>query len=469
MNILIPVVLFLVVAFLPSIKEVTPGLKKAKAPEVVEETKSEAARPVVVELESAPAAIESDTEVLIPASELEDAIPLEEISLTETEEELFSESPPPALPVSQKLARELPQIELTDPQRLVVESEMRELKREAVSVSESEAEPAVTEKIDIELQPEEAQETRAVSEPETKAVTTEEIEIQPKRRIPEKADDTKATSLPKEAIEVELIPTPPVEEPPPSEKKPAAEEKGLIEVSSLPGPTLPEVTPERRLVLTLFNLPGDPGRLVFKQLEQRLRETNFFKVVAVNLPLLEESPTEPAGNIAHLDEISIQEAVDLWETNLAITGRVVSNTYFSSLVINLKLLRLPGGEELLRRTILTSRDKAAAEIEALTEEIKAQFPIQQGQVIQVEGDYVILDLGYFHGLREGMELLVYRVGGLLKEAAQGSPSSGEIIGARTEDVAIIRVDKVTDKSSQASVLELFPVQEIQVGDRVISR
>ncbi|MEW5766242.1 MAG: hypothetical protein AB1797_01275 [bacterium] len=500
MKIAIVVALFLGVAYLPSI--LFPDLQKEKTPATVEETKRDTDHPIVTEIEETGEAIESETEALITEAELEEPRQLE------------------------------PSIE---PQPLVVESEMRELKRTAAPVFKPETKAAVTEEVEAELPPEKElkrapvpvfkPETEAavteeveaelqpekelkrapvpVFKPETEAAVTEEVEaelpsekelkrepapvlepqeieateteelkveLQAKRKIPEEAEDTRAISLPTEAIEVELIPSPSPPKALPPKKEPAVEEKErVIEVSPLPGPTLPEVVPERRLVLVLFSLPGDPANLVLKQLGQGLRETNLFKVVSLNLPLLEESLIETTRNIAHLEGVSMKEAVDIWGANVAITGKVVSNTYFSSMVLNVKLLRLPDGKELLSRTILTSRDRVESEIEALIEEIKDQFPIQQGRVIQVEGDYIILDLGYLHGLKEGMELLVYRVGGLLKESAQGSASSGEIMGARTEDVAIIRVDKVTDKSARASLLELFPVQEIKVGDRVISR
>lgn len=101
---------------------------------------------------------------------------------------------------------------------------------------------------------------------------------------------------------------------------------------------------------------------------------------------------------------------------------------------------------------------AATEI---AEKIAAAFPKVTGQVIGLERDRVLLDLGSKDQVITGLELQVYREGQEFKH-----PYTGQVLGRLDRDVARVRVVEVQPNFSVAEVMQQAEGTIIQQGDRV---
>jgi hypothetical protein len=100
---------------------------------------------------------------------------------------------------------------------------------------------------------------------------------------------------------------------------------------------------------------------------------------------------------------------------------------------------------------------AAAEI---AERIAATFPKVTGQVIGLEKERVLLDLGAKDNVIPGLELQVYREGQEFKH-----PYTGQVLGKLDRDVGRVRILEVQPNFSVAEVIQHAEGTMVQQGDR----
>jgi hypothetical protein len=101
---------------------------------------------------------------------------------------------------------------------------------------------------------------------------------------------------------------------------------------------------------------------------------------------------------------------------------------------------------------------AASEI---AERIAAAFPKVTGQVIGLEQERVLLDLGTKDHVIPGLELQVYREGEEFKH-----PYTGQVLGKLDRDVGRVRILEVHPNFSAAEVIRQAEGTLVQQGDRV---
>jgi hypothetical protein len=101
---------------------------------------------------------------------------------------------------------------------------------------------------------------------------------------------------------------------------------------------------------------------------------------------------------------------------------------------------------------------AAAEI---AERIAAAFPKVAGQVIGLEKERVLVDLGAKDAVIPGLELQVYREGQEFKH-----PYTGQILGKLDRDVGRVRILEVQPNFSVAEVIQHTEGTMVQQGDKV---
>ncbi len=101
---------------------------------------------------------------------------------------------------------------------------------------------------------------------------------------------------------------------------------------------------------------------------------------------------------------------------------------------------------------------SAAEI---AERIAAAFPKVSGQVIGLEQERVLLDLGTKDKVIPGLELQVYREGEEFKH-----PYTGQILGKLDRDVGRVRILEVQPNFSAAEIIQQTEGTVVQQGDRV---
>jgi hypothetical protein len=101
---------------------------------------------------------------------------------------------------------------------------------------------------------------------------------------------------------------------------------------------------------------------------------------------------------------------------------------------------------------------SAAEI---ADRIGAAFPKVSGQVIGLEQERVLLDLGAKDKVIPGLELQVYREGEEFKH-----PYTGQILGKLDRDVGRVRIIEVHPNFSSAEIIQQTEGTVVQQGDRV---
>jgi hypothetical protein len=101
---------------------------------------------------------------------------------------------------------------------------------------------------------------------------------------------------------------------------------------------------------------------------------------------------------------------------------------------------------------------SAAEI---AERIAAAFPKVTGQVIGIEHDRVLLDLGAKDHVIPGLELQVYRKGEEFRH-----PYTGQILGQLDRDVGRVRILEVQPNFSAAEIIQQAEGTMVQQGDHV---
>jgi curli biogenesis system outer membrane secretion channel CsgG len=116
-----------------------------------------------------------------------------------------------------------------------------------------------------------------------------------------------------------------------------------------------------------------------------------------------------------------------------------------------------------RETILGEATHSAADAVTLdlvkaNERIPVREVIIEGLMAYVDGNFVIVNVGSNHGLKEGTELKVERVREVIKD-----PASGKVLRELTDQLGMIRITKVDDESSEAEVIS---GSGFQVGDVV---
>lgn len=99
----------------------------------------------------------------------------------------------------------------------------------------------------------------------------------------------------------------------------------------------------------------------------------------------------------------------------------------------------------------------------LVDQIHALFPKVSGEVINVQGDQIMVSVGKRDGLTPGVELSLYREGRELRH-----PKTGEVLGRTEESLGRARVTRVLEQYSLATVLAgpaASPGETLRVGDR----
>jgi len=100
---------------------------------------------------------------------------------------------------------------------------------------------------------------------------------------------------------------------------------------------------------------------------------------------------------------------------------------------------------------------AAAEI---ADRIAASFPKVTGQVIGLEHERILLDLGTKDAVIPGLELQVYREGQEFKH-----PYTGQTLGRLDRDVGRVRILEVQDNFSVAEIIQQTEGTMVQQGDK----
>ncbi len=99
----------------------------------------------------------------------------------------------------------------------------------------------------------------------------------------------------------------------------------------------------------------------------------------------------------------------------------------------------------------------AASLTALVDELLDRFPKVAGEIVEVRGETLTIDVGKKDGVYPGLELEAYREGREIKH-----PRTGEVLGRAEEQLGSIRVTEVQEGFAMAKP---GPGQSVRSGDR----
>lgn len=235
---------------------------------------------------------------------------------------------------------------------------------------------------------------------------------------------------------------------------------------------------ERRLGLIVFELEHDPTRMLTDYLVSSLSKSSRFRLLHLQRlsfppsPLTVKAETTtpfPIEKIPLIESppevVSLPGMASRIGADLAIMGRVVvGENKEEGLKIHLRLVDFLRERILLAEVLQGDKNEILREMNAFIQEIYNRFPLLEGEVVFVRGNRINVNLGKVDGVKEGMEVIIYRVMGL-----ERVPDRGWILGIETQDVGRAKISRVSEVSSEADVLELLPLCQIQRGDKVISR
>jgi hypothetical protein len=113
---------------------------------------------------------------------------------------------------------------------------------------------------------------------------------------------------------------------------------------------------------------------------------------------------------------------------------------------------------LLTLTTAVSAQKARGPLGAMVDQLASLFPKVEGEVIEVQGQVLTVSLGRRDGVRQGLELSIYREGRELRH-----PRTGELLGKTEQPLGRVSLSQVFEAYSHGSVAQ---AEKVRPGDKV---
>jgi hypothetical protein len=132
--------------------------------------------------------------------------------------------------------------------------------------------------------------------------------------------------------------------------------------------------------------------------------------------------------------------------------------------VSVRVISVETSETIVAEEADTKNTKIES-LEEITEKVATgiynALPLVEGNIIEVDGESVFLDIGFNMGLRKGTKCIAYSEG---KQIVH--PVTGEIIGKRNKKLAELVITEVQERMSVARVVENAEGQ-IAVGNKVV--
>ena len=96
----------------------------------------------------------------------------------------------------------------------------------------------------------------------------------------------------------------------------------------------------------------------------------------------------------------------------------------------------------------SSAPVSAASLTVLVDQLIELFPRVDGEIVDVKGDSVTLDVGRKHGVHVGLELEIFREGAEIKH-----PRTGQVLGREEKTLGRVRVTGVQETLSTAAIVQ----------------
>jgi hypothetical protein len=109
---------------------------------------------------------------------------------------------------------------------------------------------------------------------------------------------------------------------------------------------------------------------------------------------------------------------------------------------------------------IAAQGQLSRSLERLSSEMVDLFPKVEGDIVKVTGAQVFISLGAPDGMREGMELSLFRKGDEFKH-----PLTGAVLGRYEEDLGILIIQQVSESYSSGTVRPAKPNVTVRAGDK----
>ena len=161
----------------------------------------------------------------------------------------------------------------------------------------------------------------------------------------------------------------------------------------------------------------------------------------------------------------IDEATAVRMGKLVAADMVVAGSVWDSdtgLEMTVRVMSTETAEIIASRSVRGAKDTDVQNLtDKLAQEIKRNFPILVGKVVQAKGNEVVINIGSDQGLRRGVRCIVYREGEIIRDLL-----SGGVLGVKKEVLGEIVVDVVEAKMAITTIIDREVIGTIKVGDRV---
>ena len=220
-----------------------------------------------------------------------------------------------------------------------------------------------------------------------------------------------------------------------------------------------------KIAILDFSLQGDGldvdmGKIVAEWMITALVKDGRFDVVERRLleSIIDEHKLVMTGVV---DANSAEELGHLLGVKVIITGSLMK--YQNVMEANARIIDVKNASIVAAESVKSSSAiKLEDLVKEMTEKIISDFPLE-GYVVSCKDEIVMLDLGFQSGVKPGMQFSVYKEGEVIKH-----PRTGEVLDIERVPIAIVEIESVRKKLSNARIISHNEGMIVEYGQHVSS-
>lgn len=204
----------------------------------------------------------------------------------------------------------------------------------------------------------------------------------------------------------------------------------------------------------------DMGRIVSEWMITALVKEGRFEVVERRLleKVINEQKLATSGLV---DESSTTQLGRILGVKIIISGSILK--LHDTIEVNARIIDVQTALIIAAESIKsTSTTRLEELIARMAEKIIKDFPLE-GYIVNRKGEIVLIDIGRYSGVKNGMRFMVFKEGGIIRH-----PKTGEILDMEKIQTGFIKIVAAKEKISEAKVIEEQGAGSIDYGQMVKS-
>ena len=204
----------------------------------------------------------------------------------------------------------------------------------------------------------------------------------------------------------------------------------------------------------------DMGRIVSEWMITALVKEGRFEVVERRLleKVINEQKLATSGLV---DESSATQLGRILGVKVIISGSILK--LHDTIEVNARIIDVQTASIIAAESIKSTSTVRLEELVArMAEKIIKDFPLE-GYIVNRKGEIVLIDIGRYSGVKNGMRFMVFKEGGVIRH-----PKTGEILDIEKIQTGFIKIIAAKEKISEAKVIEENGAGSIDYGQMVKS-